>query len=1342
MRMQENRVSFDNHQERINKILNNLEDIKKKDSEIVGELRSSMKTFVDETTPESEFTFNEASDYFTARRNEKVKWLDGINNRVDSDFKTAFFNFDMELNNLEHTIDQSIRRESELSGIKQKSDSHFRNTVNTLEHVKDKVKNVNSLCENIENVYASAESSTFNFENTCSNIVSEMSFYQPNGFVRSYELFKTLFFNIDQNQVQLSNLIKAVSGLDVRDKLYDAIVYVYLQKLKSFKSSYDGFSRTKLLELTKKMHAKLEVIFVEAQKTLESEISKSKGSENEFRAIYEHFKIVNENIDYFIKGFDYVAKTLRSKFNIQEFDKAIKTVSTYKDTLQSSVRRAFFENAKSLFKDRYSDFFTTFNSLNTNTFEGQLVSLFSTIRNLNQDLKNYLELHRSFFNDKDFKNSVYKFLSSEFAGSISSTQTLVNTLFREMKDTYDARIKSEVSQFNNSSSRFFDNMNTNDAHLFFDRYVATYKSVNSNIASVKLSYDNSSKKCDEILKNINSEFGDVFGIKMNYSIGTLYNNYYNDMKQIVTSTILKVGTQTTALLRSLKNTLDGRINSYVNEFRNVSSSTWSTLKLENSIALADSYVSKYNYLNSQINSTLNSYEQVLKNFESIKSTVKNEFDCELKYDVTTLDNGYVKEITNITNSTLSNLGNSLTSLMVTLKNDYDNQIKAHVEGFRNVSLQFFDGMSWQNSSEFFDRYISTYNATYSQINRIIDLYNQAIQNIEKTKVKITNGFGYELKVRISSLDETFRNEIKDIYSNTLANAERMINVALKDSKDRTQATIKSYMKDFREMSLRFFDEMNMDNANKLFVSYTAEYNLLTTRITQTASSYEQNIAIVKGIAEKLKNVFGYDLKYQNYNLTSQYKEQANSIYNSAIERFERLLKSGIENLKEEILTMKGRYETDISSEQLESLDDFDEINIYLKKILALYSKFLGERMATSNVFLQKNNDIIHDAKLSKTIKDIDFNDINISEKLINDKIDLLYRYVENMIKTVKQDFDQVIDAMTRNNGTLIRDYNTKIVIDVRKFKEVYTKMRDATADFVKSPLRLNIKAQYTSYLRSISSAYSSFLKKAFALMNENLKSDCISLLDLYIGNLEDAKDLYNQIASILKEDGINLQPMAEDVNEYEKKFIDGCKERFFTHFVAETLKDAGILSYQEFEVQAKEKLKFYSENVEDIKSYYDKYLLDKFERIGAKCTIENCTAISDENIKNTIIKILNSCSGEHFAMIFNDKRISLFFKMHMLKLYFENINNDNKNFNDNKCFIINFLINNLKSKEVSILDKDKLRENISDESIDACNVPRMKKMGFRSFLGRGMTSGGVKHAFKNLSIWRKKNEKD
>jgi len=93
--------------------------------------------------------------------------------------------------------------------------------------------------------------------------------------------------------------------------------------------------------------------------------------------------------------------------------------------------------------------------------------------------------------------------------------------------------------------------------------------------------------------------------------------------------------------------------------------------------------------------------------------------------------------------------------MVTLKNDYDNQIKAHVEGFRNVSLQFFDGMSWQNSSEFFDRYISTYNATYSQINRIIDLYNQAIQNIEKTKVKITNGFGYELKVRISSSDETF-----------------------------------------------------------------------------------------------------------------------------------------------------------------------------------------------------------------------------------------------------------------------------------------------------------------------------------------------------------------------------------------------------------------------------------------------------------------------------------------------------------------------------------------------------------------------------------------------------------
>jgi len=51
------------------------------------------------------------------------------------------------------------------------------------------------------------------------------------------------------------------------------------------------------------------------------------------------------------------------------------------------------------------------------------------------------------------------------------------------------------------------------------------------------------------------------------------------------------------------------------------------------------------------------------------------------------------------------------------------------------------------------------------------------------------------------------------------------------------------------------------------------------------------------IAEKLKNVFGYDLKYQNYNLTSQYKEQANSIYNSAIERFERLLKSGIRNLK-------------------------------------------------------------------------------------------------------------------------------------------------------------------------------------------------------------------------------------------------------------------------------------------------------------------------------------------------------------------------------------------------------------------------------------------------------------
>jgi len=77
-------------------------------------------------------------------------------------------------------------------------------------------------------------------------------------------------------------------------------------------------------------------------------------------------------------------------------------------------------------------------------------------------------------------------------------------------------------------------------------------------------------------------------------------------------------------------------------------------------------------------------------------------------------------------------------------------------------------------------------------------------------------------------------------------------------------------------------------------------------------------------------------------------------------------------------------------------------------------------------------------------------------------------------------------------------------------------------------------------------------------MAENLKGDCISLLNLYIGNLEDAKDLYNQIASILKEDGINLQPMAEDVNEYRKKFIDGCKEKFFTHFVAETLKDAGI----------------------------------------------------------------------------------------------------------------------------------------------------------------------------------------
>ncbi|HQO06299.1 MAG TPA: hypothetical protein PKW84_09270, partial [Fervidobacterium sp.] len=91
--------------------------------------------------------------------------------------------------------------------------------------------------------------------------------------------------------------------------------------------------------------------------------------------------------------------------------------------------------------------------------------------------------------------------------------------------------------------------------------------------------------------------------------------------------------------------------------------------------------------------------------------------------------------------------------------------------------------------------------------------------------------------------------------------------------------------------------------------------------------------------------------------------------------------------------------------------------------------------------------------------------------------------------------------------------------------------------------------------------------------------------------------------------------------------------------------------------------------------------------------------------------------------------------MHMIKLYFENLNNDNKNFNDNKCFIINFLINNLKSKEASILDKDKLRENISDESINACNVPRMRKIGFRSFLGRGMTSGGVKHAFKNLPTW-------
>ena len=88
--MQENKVSFDSYKERIDKILNNLEMRKSNDSNEIEDLRNSIKISIDKTTPESEFTFSKTSDYFIARRNEKLNWLVRIDTKVDSDFKTAF----------------------------------------------------------------------------------------------------------------------------------------------------------------------------------------------------------------------------------------------------------------------------------------------------------------------------------------------------------------------------------------------------------------------------------------------------------------------------------------------------------------------------------------------------------------------------------------------------------------------------------------------------------------------------------------------------------------------------------------------------------------------------------------------------------------------------------------------------------------------------------------------------------------------------------------------------------------------------------------------------------------------------------------------------------------------------------------------------------------------------------------------------------------------------------------------------------------------------------------------------------------------------------------------------
>ncbi|HPC25158.1 MAG TPA: hypothetical protein PLQ59_06575 [Fervidobacterium sp.] len=1342
MRMQENRVSFNSYQERINEILNNLEDTKKKNSEIVKELRNSTKTFIDETTPESEFTFSKASDYFIARRNEKLNWLVRINTKVDSDFKTAFNYFDAELDNLEHTIDQCIHRESELSTIKQKSNSQFRSTVNTLEHIKDKVKKVDSLYENIKNVYSSVESSTGNFDNVKSNIISQMSFYQSNGFVKSLEEIKGLFSNIEQNEAKLSSLITNVSVLDMNDKLYNAIVYLYLEKLKSVKSSYDYFSRTNSLELAKKMHTKIEEIFAQAKNNLESEIMKVKGSKDEFQAIYERFKFVNENIDYFVKEFDYVDRTLRMKYNIQEFNRTIKMVSTYKDILLNSVKHTFLENAKSLFKSRYNDFFTTFTSMNIDTFEGQLVSLSSQIKTIGQDLKNYLEFHYSFFEDSYLEETIYKYLISEFEQPFLNAENHIALLLRKFCDICNKQIESLISEFQDLSSNFLYKLNEDNITELFTDYISTYQSLNSSIANIKTSYENSSEKCDEMLKSIYSEFKNVFGFKLNYSIGTLYTNHDKKIKRIVNLVLFNIRNQITSLLKNFKDTLDGRIDLYIDEFRNLSSNFFNTMKLENLDNFIDSYISKYNALSTQINQTFDSYQQTIKDIEDIKLKVKEVFKYKVKYSAVSFYKNCNREILEIIDLTLSNLESRLTSLMATLKNDYDSQIRSYVEKFRNTSRSSFDGLNLENATIFFNNYIQAYNTMIRQIDGINNSYKQTIQNIENEQTKIKETFGYELNYHIADLDQSYKNEINNICKSVFSNTEHQMNSLLRTLQDTCDTSMDSYVRYFRDLSLKFFDEMNMDNANELFKSYNAEYNSLTTRIAQTVSSYEQNIAIIKGIVEKLKNVFGYDLKYQNYNLSEKYKEQAKSIYISTIGSFGKLFRNGMEKLKNDILAMKNRYEEVIISEQLESFDDIDEINIYLKRILAIYYNFVEERNAVSSTFLQKNNDIIHDTTLSSMIKNMDFNSINIASKILNDKVDLIYQYVESMIKPIRKDFDEIVEAMTHDNKTLISKHNLQIIADVKKFKEVYTKMRDATIDFAKSPLLLNVKEKYSSYVSSISSAYSSFVKKTIALMNEHLKNNCISLLNLYVGNLEDLQSLYNEIVHILREDGADVSPMTVNVNEYRKKFIEGCKQTFFTHFVAEVLRDAEILSYQEFEKQAKDRLILYSENVEDIRSYYNKYLIAKFERIIAKCTTEDCIAISDEDIKNNIIKLLSSCSEEHFAMIFSDERISLFFKMHMLNLYFENINNNNENFNDNKCFIINFLIDNLKSKEASILDKNKLREHISDEAIDACNVSWMKKMGFRSFLGRGMTSGGIKQAFRNLSNRGKKNEKD